>query len=48
MTINKLIEQLCDADKRNSSKKLQKLAKVVIVNNVSDWYVTNTQNNNKV
>lgn len=44
--LERLIADLCDADKRNADPELQKAGALIIVQNVDDWYknhVTITQ-----
>lgn len=36
--LEQLIAQLCDADKRNASKELQKIAGLILIENVAEWY----------
>lgn len=42
-TLERLIADMCDADKRNTDPELQKAAELIMIDNVAEWYVTVTQ-----
>ncbi len=44
-TLERLIADLCDADKRNADPELQKAAELIMVQNVADWHEANQEQN---
>jgi hypothetical protein len=42
-TLERLIADMCDADKRNADPELQKASELILIDNVAEWYVSITQ-----
>lgn len=47
MTIQSLIEQVCDADKRSSSESLQQVSEVIVIQELDAWCGEGSQINKK-